>query len=206
MLDHATNEHIGWTEERTEYVKKRWAEGASATLIATELGGGVTRNGVIGKVSRLKLKSHGPNAVKSSTRMAKRTPEQIAEDSRVRSTMMRKHGNAGHPKAAAIVHRAEMKKRGAQGLAFKLNQARKDGLSGPEALEAVLGRQKVEMPEFAEDGVDVTHLIGLMQLTDQTCRYPIGDPLEAGFGFCGGHTQTGSKYCAGHHKRVYLSF
>ena len=43
-----------WTDERVELLKKLWADGLSASQIATELGN-VTRNAVIGKVHRLGL-------------------------------------------------------------------------------------------------------------------------------------------------------
>src|SRR3954467_4080076 len=46
---------MGWTDERVELLKKLWMEGFSASQIAGELGEGVTRNAVIGKVHRLKL-------------------------------------------------------------------------------------------------------------------------------------------------------
>ncbi|MEX2126940.1 MAG: GcrA family cell cycle regulator [Xanthobacteraceae bacterium] len=45
----------GWTDERVEILKALWADGESATEIAVELGGGLTRNAVIGKVHRLGL-------------------------------------------------------------------------------------------------------------------------------------------------------
>jgi GcrA cell cycle regulator len=41
-----------WTIERVEVLKKRWADGLSATQIAAELGG-VSRNAVIGKIHRI---------------------------------------------------------------------------------------------------------------------------------------------------------
>lgn len=43
-----------WPEDKVERLKARWAEGASATEIARELGG-FTRNAIIGKVTRLGL-------------------------------------------------------------------------------------------------------------------------------------------------------
>ncbi len=46
---------MGWTDERVEVLKKLWLEGLSASQIAKQLGGGVTRNAVIGKVHRLGL-------------------------------------------------------------------------------------------------------------------------------------------------------
>lgn len=42
----------GWTPERIELVKRRWAEGRSATQISIELGCGLSRNAVIGMVNR----------------------------------------------------------------------------------------------------------------------------------------------------------
>ena len=46
---------MAWTDERVALLKKLWMEGLSASQIAAELGEGVTRNAVIGKVHRLKL-------------------------------------------------------------------------------------------------------------------------------------------------------
>jgi GcrA cell cycle regulator len=48
-----------WTDERVETLKKLWGEGLSASQIATEIGGGITRNAVIGKVHRLGLSGRG---------------------------------------------------------------------------------------------------------------------------------------------------
>lgn len=49
---------MSWTDERVEMLTNLWAEGLSASQIATQLGG-VSRNAVIGKVHRLKLSSRG---------------------------------------------------------------------------------------------------------------------------------------------------
>lgn len=46
---------MSWTDERVERLKKLYAEGVSASQIAKHLGGGVSRNAVIGKVHRLGL-------------------------------------------------------------------------------------------------------------------------------------------------------
>ena len=50
---------MSWTDERVELLKKLWSQGLSASQIAAELGGGVTRNSVIGKVHRLGLSEIG---------------------------------------------------------------------------------------------------------------------------------------------------
>lgn len=51
----------GWTDERVERLKRLWAEGMSASRIATEIGG-VSRNAVIGKVHRLGLAGRAKGA------------------------------------------------------------------------------------------------------------------------------------------------
>lgn len=40
--------------------------------------------------------------------------------------------------------------------------------------------------------------LGLLELTEKTCRWPIGDPKKAGFHFCGARPVPGLPYC-GHH-------
>jgi GcrA cell cycle regulator len=60
----------GWTDERVERLKKLWQDGLSASQIAKQLGG-VTRNAVIGKVSRLGLSGR---AAPSTPRRGARIP------------------------------------------------------------------------------------------------------------------------------------
>lgn len=46
---------MSWNDERVDLLSRLWLEGRSASQIAAELGQGVTRNAVIGKVHRLGL-------------------------------------------------------------------------------------------------------------------------------------------------------
>lgn len=70
---------MSWTDERVELLKKLWAEGLSASQIATQLGG-VSRNAVIGKVHRLKLSGRGrssaatPRVKKAASTTQARSP------------------------------------------------------------------------------------------------------------------------------------
>jgi len=45
----------GWTDERVETLKASWLDGNSASQVARQLGGGVSRNAVISKLHRLGL-------------------------------------------------------------------------------------------------------------------------------------------------------
>lgn len=88
----------------------------------------------------------------------------------------RRHGNSGQPKANFIAIKAARNK-----------------IRPPTR----------EVGTDAGDGTDVTHLLGIMDLTDTTCRWPQGDPLLPGFGFCGHGIKEGSVYCAKHSARAY---
>ncbi len=48
-----------WTSDRTDTAKKLWLEGQSATQIARKLNCGLSRNAVIGKLTRMGLSRHG---------------------------------------------------------------------------------------------------------------------------------------------------
>jgi GcrA cell cycle regulator len=65
-----------WTDDRVETLSKLWRDGASASQIARNLGGGITRNAVIGKVHRLGLSGraapHVPGAGRADQRRERR--------------------------------------------------------------------------------------------------------------------------------------
>lgn len=70
----------GWTEDRTNTLKKLWKDGLSASQIAKQLGG-VTRNGVIGKVHRLGLSGVATGINRGGGRPAYRRPVPRASNS-----------------------------------------------------------------------------------------------------------------------------
>lgn len=55
MNMHWTDKPLPWTEERIAQLTKLWTDGKSCSVIAGIMGGGISRNSVIGKVNRLKL-------------------------------------------------------------------------------------------------------------------------------------------------------
>lgn len=49
-----------------------------------------------------------------------------------------------------------------------------------------------------------TRVYTLADLTSQTCRWPIGDPKEENFHFCGKPVIQGKPYCADHCAAAYV--
>ena len=48
-------------------------------------------------------------------------------------------------------------------------------------------------------------VVHLMDLKINTCRWPIGDPKDEDFHFCGEQTVTGKPYCLAHCQEAYLN-
>jgi GcrA cell cycle regulator len=94
-------------------------------------------------------------------------------------------------------------------LASKIEGFRKavPKLPGPRPKERPRPRIKpvyygIEEPAAPENMKGCT----LMQLTDKTCRFPIGDPSEPGFHFCGSAVAGIDRvYCPHHTKIAYTT-
>jgi GcrA cell cycle regulator len=56
-------------------------------------------------------------------------------------------------------------------------------------------------PEPIENIIPIGQRCSLLELDQEKCHWPIGDPGQPDFFFCGGKTNTGTPYC-GYHGRV----
>ena len=141
-----------WTDERVELLKKLWADGLSASQIATKLGE-VTRNAVIGKVHRLGLPGRPA------------TP-------RIRTA---------RPRSAAI--------------SFSRPRAKIAHFPCQDHDARAFDRIARRIPDLepAPDGQ-----VKLTDLTESMCHWPIGDPMEEGFCFCGRGKPFNGPYCPHH--------
>jgi GcrA cell cycle regulator len=59
--------------------------------------------------------------------------------------------------------------------------------------------RKIEVPVFDKN----RELIDMLDLKPRECRWPLGDPREENFGFCGAAGVPGLPYCADHAKAAY---
>lgn len=135
-----------WTDERVKEAQRLWSEGVSASQIAVQLGSGLTRNAVIGKMSRL-------------GQQRGRAREPVSD-------------RPARPKAE-----------------------RKVMIRPPVA--------RVERPTFVElpEPLPVNGGLTIMQLTERTCKWPLGDPRLPTFRYCGCQVEEGKRYCSYHHQK-----
>ncbi|MDP2737337.1 MAG: GcrA family cell cycle regulator [Pseudorhodobacter sp.] len=181
---------MSWTDERVETLTKMWAEGQSASQIAKELGS-VTRNAVIGKVHRLGLSNRvgiaaskdesapdtatGPGDPAAKPAEAAAAPPQSAEPARPVESAAAAPACVPIPLRKAIIPAGQ-----------PLPPQPSANEISPETLATV---REVEKR---------ARKLALMDLTERTCKWPIGDPATEAFWFCGLPSVPGKPYCEAH--------
>jgi GcrA cell cycle regulator len=165
---------MNWTDERVERLKRLWAEGLSASQIATQLGG-VSRNAVIGKVHRLNL----PGRVKAGgTQAATRTaPKRTTSAPRAPNFAARTTTNPARTAPQAV---------GVAAVAQEVEAVQPTELRAPSNVVVPMSRK-----------------LSLTDLTERTCKWPMGDPLKDDFHFCGSDSADTSPYCKYHARLAY---
>jgi GcrA cell cycle regulator len=192
---------MAWTDDRVDTLKRMWGEGASASQIAKELGG-VTRNAVIGKVHRLGLSNRNiddktapaeakpaaaPKAAKPKAKpepAAKPAPEKAATPEPV------EEDDDDEPRTMAAVPPRT---------GNNITSLRKPLMAG-QPLPPQPSANEISPEALAKvNAVEKTaKKISLMELTERTCKWPIGDPATEKFWFCGLGVQAGKPYCEAH--------
>jgi len=138
---------MDWTAERIAKLAELWQAGMSASQVAHQLGGGLSRNAVIGKIHRMGLKAR---AIPSR-------PRAVAGPSSER---------ARRPVRAANVARSVK----------RTERVFTEHLPAPE----------------------LTPTACIHTLGTSACRWPIGDPRESDFGYCGRTDTSQGPYCQHH--------
>jgi GcrA cell cycle regulator len=209
---------MSWTDERVEQLKTLWSEGHSASHIAKTLGN-VTRNAVIGKIHRLGLSNRTSSA--SPKQAESSAPEQPDQTTKAATTPVEpeivntpEQTKSSKPSDTSS-NLERIKKAAKQQLAEKKHE--KLASSQPQDDEDISEEEDVptEVVENEDELESVARAVALakvearslklslMDLTERTCKWPIGDPATNDFYFCGLPCENGKSYCEGHAKVAY---
>ena len=194
---------MSWTEERIERLKAMWAQGATASQIADELGG-VSRNAVIGKAHRLGLEAR-PSPVKPGDEKEHRAPAASAAPAPKPAPAERPA-----PRAAAVAPAAAESAAAPSQPAARTPQRSQQELQyrsiGPGGfIRQGPGDQQAPIPPApprrlvpAKRSPEVADKTSLLDLNDRICKWPMGHPGEPDFHFCGQASNPGFPYCVEH--------
>ena len=204
---------MSWTDERVETLKKMWAEGQSASQIAKELGG-VTRNAVIGKVHRLGLSNRvGPGTsaedegtAASATATAAPSPAAPAKPAPAPRAVAPEPAPRPAPAAPApqpVAAEPTAPPMDSSTITFSPTAPiplRKAIIPAGQPLPPQPSANEIS-PEALASVREVekrAKKLTLMELTERTCKWPIGDPATEDFWFCGLPSVAGKPYCEAH--------
>ena len=176
---------MSWTNDRVEILKKLWVEGQSASQIAKELGG-VTRNAVIGKVHRLGLSNRATSSSSSKSDTKSKTSVKSMSDpkrvsNKTSTSKVTSANSPSEPRSNVTSLRRQIIPAGQP-----LPPQPSANEISPEALARVSEIEKK------------AKRISLLELTERTCKWPVGDPATEEFWFCGLPSQAGKPYCEAH--------
>lgn len=175
---------MSWTDERVELLKKMWGEGQSASQIAKELGG-VTRNAVIGKVHRLGLSNRATSASPAKSEPKEKPAPAPKAEAKPKPAPKTEPARPA-PAPAAETKPATPARRQIIPAGQPLPPQPSANEISPEALAKV--------NEIEKKAKKLT----LMELTEKTCKWPVGDPATEDFWFCGLPVEAGKPYCEAH--------
>jgi GcrA cell cycle regulator len=167
-----------WTEQRIEVLRKLWGQGQTASQIAAILGG-ITRNAVIGKAHRLGLTGR-PSPIK------------------------REAGASPQPRRRAVAPSARrLPGAGQPGQVHGQPLPQTHGVSAAQHAPAQRAETAVPVTREAPPPAPPrqTSARTASHVGSKTCSWPMGDPKQPGFHFCGEPAEAGKPYC-GHHCHV----
>lgn len=166
---------MSWTPERIDELKRLWDSGHSASEIGKKLG--VSKNAVVGKAHRLQLSAR-PSPIKRGGA----------------STTRRRPAAAQRQAAARAATSSPLLADSATTTATP--SAGKAVSSSPFAGESV-GRSPARSHAPARASRKAAG--------SQSCAWPIGDPGDPDFHFCGEKSVPGKPYCEAHCSQAYIS-
>lgn len=167
---------MSWTDERIQELTRLWQQGLSASEIGKRLG--VSKNSIVGKAHRLNLPSR-PSPIRQGEEADGAGGAEAAEP----------QGRAARKPSGKANGRSGAKNGQANGTGNgKANGSAKRKGTGTTGDNPASVRAQVE----ARGG-------------RSGCLWPIGDPNDPDFHFCGAAAAPGKPYCPEHAARAYIT-
>ncbi len=187
---------MAWTDKMVEDLKIMWKQGLTTGEIGRRLG--VSKNSIVGKVHRLQLDAR-PSPIKrkdepkigdlfAPKNTAKETAEKKTKPQIKSAPKTEKTPQAEKKTVANIKDNAVAAKPAKE----KTSEQKNIDISSKFFL-----KQPTISKEFDGNAM-------LIDLDNHTCRWPLGDPKDENFRFCGRKVRIGQTYCEEHSALAYV--
>ena len=189
---------MAWTDEMVEELKRLWDEGVTTGEIGRRLN--ISKNSIVGKVHRLGL-SGRPSPIKKKSDTNEPKPEvkkaasaKEAKPARQKPAKPQVQKQESKPAAKPVQPPAPEPKP-----AIVKPAPQKHAVDNEE--EDIALAKSIAMPEPEKNKKE---FLSLTDLDNHTCRWPIGDPKDDNFHFCGKKVRLGQTYCEEHAAIAYV--
>ena len=184
---------MAWTDQMVEDLREMWKQGLTTAEIGKKLG--VSKNSIVGKVHRLGL-SGRPSPIKKKDTSAETEGKSVAPKDKVTKSEKESAKNVD----ASVKDKVKEAK--------SVQPSTEKNVEKVDAeLKEIKDAPKVE-PEvkecFKSDLEKSAKAVSLMELDNHTCRWPLGDPKDENFRFCGKKVRIGQTYCEEHAAVAYV--
>ena len=181
---------MAWTDQMVEDLKVMWKQGLTTAEIGKRLG--VSKNSIVGKVHRLGL-SGRPSPIKKKT-------DKVAPAVEPKKTAPEKT-----PKTEKTII-TKVAKETVKEIAKEVveNTVENEKIETPTVYKPIISEEP-KIKECQKSDFDRSaKAVSLTELDNHTCRWPIGDPKDDNFHFCGRKVRIGQTYCDEHSQIAYV--
>ncbi len=188
---------MAWTDEMVEELKRLWAEGVTTGEIGRRLN--ISKNSIVGKVHRLGL-SGRPSPIKKKENDAapsKPAAKAPAKEKPTPKAEPKPTAPKPTPKAEAKVEKKPAPKAEPKPEVKAPIEAKVEPIGEEEDIKLAKSLN-IEAPKPQKE------FLSLTDLDNHTCRWPLGDPKDENFHFCGKKVRIGQTYCEEHAAIAYV--
>lgn len=194
---------MAWTDEMVEELKRLWAEGVTTGEIGRRLN--ISKNSIVGKVHRLGL-SGRPSPIKKKTdsekteKVTKPTKPVKEKKQPVKEVKEAKKEVKKAPQSEAVAVAKPAPEKPAEAVKAPVQEAK-------PAVSVVSEEDDIKLAKtlnVSNAPVSKNGNLSLVELDNHTCRWPIGDPKDENFHFCGKKIRLGQTYCEEHSAIAYV--
>jgi GcrA cell cycle regulator len=171
-----------------------WDKGLTTSEIAKQLG--VSKNSIVGKVHRLSLPAR-PSPIRKKDEDEAELPFDRADEKTASEAVSEPQKQPAQALEETKAPKAPKAK--TEELAEKPKEPKKSS-EKVESKPAVMA----ERPDTESEKTSPKNGVSLTELGNHTCRWPLGDPRDENFCFCGKRVRSGQTYCEEHAAVAYV--